>query len=527
MWLDRQRGLVVYDAPDHIDWACKNIPGTKPLNGVQFAFPYNLRNLQLARWRGLSVPAPLADYDWPGQYKPFEAQRVMANFMCVHPRCHNLSDMGTGKTLAALWASDFIMTQQPGTRTLIASPLSTLFRVWSDAIFQHFLGRRRCVVVHGSKAKRIKLLATEADYYIINHDGVSVIKNELAQRQDIQIVVIDEASGYRDGTTKRHRTARTFLAGRQYLWLMTGTPCPNGPLDAYGLSKLVANSFGESFVGYRMRVMEQVGKWKWLPRPGAMEAAYRMLAPNVRFDIDQCIDLPEQTTQRRDVELSVAQKDAYEELKRRCVLMLENGKQITAVHEAALRLKLIQVSCGAIYDAEHTVSRIDAAPRIEVLREVMQEAKAKIIVFAPLTSVVNMLYDELSEDYQCAVVNGPVGIKERAQIFRDFQEQASPRVLIADPGTMSHGLTLTAAATIVWFGPTDRTELYLQAIRRIDRPGQTRTNVVVQLMSTKIEREIYRRLENNENLQGIVFELAKGATQDGKVKNGYGSENGC
>ena len=513
MWVDKGRQLVIYNDPDRAERAVRTIPGAKRIdqNGY-FAYPATLYNLQLARWIGLTVPPPLDAYDWPGQFKPFEAQRTMANFMTVHPRCLNLSDMGTGKTLAALWAADYVMQKNPGMRALIVSPLSTLYRVWQDAFFQHFLGRRKCIVLHGAAAKRKKLLAEPTDFYIVNFDGVGVLKQELAKRDDIQIVIIDEASAYRDNTTVRHRTARAVLASRSYLWLMTGTPTPNGPTDAYGLAKLVNNAFGESFINYRARCMEKVSMWKWVPRPGSHESAHRLMQPSVRFAIEDCIDLPDQLVELRDVEFSPQQQQAYDTLKRQLVLYLQEGKQITAVNEAVLRLKLIQIACGAVYDADHAINRVDAAPRIAVLHEIIAEwaSNGKIIVFAPLTSVVKLLYEELSKDYSCAVITGAVPPKERAEIFRDFQDAADPRILIADPGTMSHGLTLTRAACIVWYAPTDRTELYLQANKRIDRPGQTKTNIVVQLAATKIEREIFRRLERNETMQGLVLELAKG-----------------
>ena len=515
MWVDRERQLVIYNDPQRAERAVRTIPGAQRIdaNGY-FAYPATLYNLQLARWLGLTVPPPLEDYDWPGQFKPFEAQRTMANFMVVHPRCLNLSDMGTGKTLGALWGADYVMQLNPGMRALIVSPLSTLYRVWQDAIFQHLLGRRKCVVLHGDKKKRHKLLAEPADFYIVNFDGVGVLKQELAKRDDIQIIIIDEASAYRDNTTLRHRTARAVLSGRSYLWLMTGTPTPNGPTDAYGLAKLVNNSFGESFLAYRARCMEKVGMWKWVAKPGSHEMAHRLMQPSIRFSIDDCIDLPEQLVEKRDVDLSPEQQAAYDKLKSQLVLYLKEGKTITAVNEAVLRLKLIQISCGAVYDADHDINKVDAAPRIAVLHEILEEwSSGKIIIFAPLTSVVKLLHEELSPLYTCAVITGAVSPKERAVIFRDFQESENPRVLIADPGTMSHGLTLTKATCIIWYAPTDRTELYLQANKRIDRPGQTKTNIVVQLAATKIEREIFRRLERNENLQGLVLELAKEANR--------------
>jgi len=527
MWLDREHNVVVYNDPERAERVCKSVPGAKALdaNGY-FAFPNTLYNLQLARWIGLTVPPPLEDYDWPGRFTPFAKQRDMANFMTVHPRCLNLSDMGTGKTLAALWAADYVMRLQPGLRALIVSPLSTLHRVWSDAIFQHFIGRRTSVVLHGSAAKRKELLAKPYDFYIVNFDGVSVIKKELEARKDIQIIIIDEASAYRDASTKRHRTARAVLATRSYLWLMTGTPVPNSPTDAYGLAKLVNNAFGESFLSYKSRCMEQVSKWKWLPRPGSHAMAHRLMQPSIRVSIDECIDLPPQLVERRDVELSAQQQQAYQQLKRDLVLQLEQG-EITAVNEAVLRLKLIQIACGAVYDTEHGVNRLNAQPRLDVLREVMQECHDKIIIFSPLTSVVHMLKAELEGDYTCAVITGAVSARERALIFRDFQEAENPRVIIADPGTMSHGLTLVAATAIIWFAPTDRTELYLQANKRIDRPGQTKTSIVVQLAATKIEREIFRRLEANESMQGLVLKLAKEGSNNGRLDETIGSNDDC
>ena len=247
------------------------------------------------------------------------------------------------------------------------------------------------------------------------------------------------------------------------------------------------------------------------------------MQPSVRFAIEDCMDLPEQLVEQRDVELSEEQKKAYATLKAQLVLQLKEGKTITAVNEAVLRLKLIQIACGAIYDIDHDINKVDAAPRLEVLHEVLAECRDKIIIFAPLTSVVKLLYEELSPHYSCAVITGAVGAKERAEIFRNFQETKDPRVLIADPGTMSHGLTLVAATCIIWYAPTDRTELYLQANKRIDRPGQTKTNVVIQLAATSIEREIYRRLEANETMQGLVLALAKEGSNDVEENRTNGS----
>lgn len=523
MWHDTSHNVLVYETKDPNRFL-QVVPGAKHLYNGHVAAPVSLHNLQLLRYLGYPVIPPMeGNYDWPitPPWRPREHQKVMANFMALHPRCFNLSDMGTMKTLAALWAADFIMKQhQPGTfRWLIVATLSTLQRVWADAIFQNFLGRRTAVVLHGSADKRLELLAKPADFYVVNYDGLAVgapadsrhpargLYAELLARTDIRGILVDEASAYKDSSTRRHHVARKLFDKRDYLWLMTGTPTPNGPTDAYGLAKLVNNAWGETFTSFKNRVMYRVTQFKWLPKAGAHAEARKLLSPAIRFAIEDCIDLPPCTTQMRDVAFSEAQAKAYKDMQRDLRLQV-GSKTITAVNEAVLRWKLIQISCGAIYGAEREVHKIDAAPRIAALKEVLEQANEKVIIFAPLTSVVNLINSEL-KNYTRAVVNGEVPHKARSEIFRAFQEEDAPRVLIADPGTMAHGLTLTAATTIIWFGPTDKTEIYLQANKRIDRPGQTKATTIVQLAATATEREIYRRLERNETMQGVILGMVR------------------
>jgi hypothetical protein len=70
-------------------------------------------------------------------------------------------------------------------------------------------------------------------------------------------------------------------------------------------------------------------------------------------------------------------------------------------------------------------------------------------------------------------------------------------------------IDLSAANTIVWYGPTDRVEDYQQANQRIAGPRQRRGMLIVRLASTSIERTIYQRLDNKQSLQGIILDLVK------------------
>ena len=105
------------------------------------------------------------------------------------------------------------------------------------------------------------------------------------------------------------------------------------------------------------------------------------------------------------------------------------------------------------------------------------------------------------------VIAGSVGKTQRDDIFNRFQNTPDPRVLVANPQAMSHGLTLTAATTIVWFGPVYSNEVYQQACARVRRPGQKRTTVIVHFISSKLEQTIYERLEKKQSLQGALLDL--------------------
>lgn len=490
------------------------------------AVPCTLHNLQVLRALKYPVLPPIADdYTWPVKagWRARAQQITMANFMVLNPRSCNLSDMGTGKTLSTLWAADYVMEENPGMRCLIVCPMSVMQRVWGEAITQHFLGKRTYKILHGSEKKRRELLAEPADFYIINFEGTVIgarkhnkrgvilegLSRDLADRKDIGIVAIDEARAYSKDNTWRHRVARAALVQKPYVWPLTGTPTSNGPLDAHGIARLVNDAKGESFTAYKRRVMFQISEYTWKPRKGAVEEAYRLLQPAIRFEMRDCVDVPPCTETMRDVELSNEQKKNYAVLRRDLVLDLGRGTRITAAHEAALRLKLIQIACGAIYDHDHNITRLDNAPRLAVLREVIEEAKRKVIIFAPLTSVVHLLYEELKE-YSRAMINGEVKPAVRDQIFKRFYSEDDPHIIIADPGCMAHGLNdLVVAGVVVWFGPTDRPELYLQGNKRIDRPGQTASTTIVQLAATDEEREIYRRIAANQSLQGAMLSLVK------------------
>lgn len=458
----------------------------------------------------------MIDYHWPnnGKIIPDYNQKLTSTFMVHNPHSFIFNQPGCGKTLSALWASDFIMSHFPRgkVKALIMAPLSTLNSVWEKEIKTHLFGSRTCTVVYGSAEKRARMLGRKVDFYIMNFDGVKVdsVRKILEQRPDIKIIIIDEATAFSANNTERHKLARDLVQIRPYVWAMSGTPLIRGHMAAHGQARLVHAAYQESFTAFKQRTMFRAGGFRWEPLPIAYPSAMELLQPAIRIPRRAFHSIPPAVPVPYEIPFTTAQARLYKELKREFVASVGGpgkGAQISAVHEGVLRLKLLQIACGCVYDDKRTAHPIDAAPRLAQLWQIIQEAEGKVIIFAPFTGALKHVYHYLKPKIDCALVIGETGLKARSKIFKDFEETDSPQVICADPGTMAHGLTLVSASVVVWYGPTDKAELYVQANQRIDRPGQKRNTYIVQFMSSPVEKEIYRRLHHNVKMDGAMMKL--------------------
>lgn len=166
-------------------------------------------------------------------------------------------------------------------------------------------------------------------------------------------------------------------------------------------------------------------------------------------------------------------------------------------------------NCGLAYGTAGHVE-LPCQPRLELVNEVVEEAEAKVIVFVPLTGALNMVAEYLrKQGHSVATINGETPKTERDRTFKDFQTATHPRVLVAGAGTMSHGLTLTASNTVVWYAPVHSLETYEQACARVTRPGQKLNTLIVHVESTPLERKIYERLQGRGRTQGLLLEMIK------------------
>jgi ERCC4-related helicase len=112
-------------------------------------------------------------------------------------------------------------------------------------------------------------------------------------------------------------------------------------------------------------------------------------------------------------------------------------------------------------------------------------------------------------------IHGGVSASKQAQIIHRFQNEPSPRVLVMQPAASAHGITLTAADTVVFYGPLMSVEQYVQCIARADRKGQNADKVtVVHIQSSPIEQKMFKAMASKVSDHALLVGMF-----DSEVKN--------
>lgn len=475
----------------------------------EIAVKWSLDEVKVLRNLGVkNVPSPIqGTYKWPGRFKPFEHQIATASFLTMHNRAYVFNEAGTGKSLACLWAADYLMTKGLVRRCLIVCPLSIMEAAWMKDLMQSVIHRKAAIAHAASMEKRRDIVAEGHEFVIINYDGVEGVAKEIIADSTFDLVICDEVNFVKNTNTRRWKAINAVCNPDTRIWALTGTPAPQSPVDAFGLAKLVTPGTVPKFItAWKDKTMMKVSQFKWIAKGDAPQTVHRALQPAIRFTKAMCLDLPPVLTSTRKIAMTAQQDKYYRMMKIRAV-MSAGGETVTAVNAATVINKLLQISAGAVYsDGQETVV-FDCKPRLHALDEILDDTDKKVIVFAPYRSSIDTIVEHLvSTHVTCRAITGDVTPTKRGEIFNDFQSKPDPRVLVIQPQAAAHGVTLTAADTVVFWGPVTSVETYIQCIARADRIGQKGASVtVVHLQSSDIEARMFKQLESRvEDHEAIV-----------------------
>ena len=453
-----------------------------------------------------------SDYTFPMRnpdHSPFDHQIETVKFLLANKRAYDLSDIGTGKTLSALWATDILFEMGLIKKVLILCPLSTVQLVWGKEIFTNF-PHRYYAIAHGQREECAKAIKSNVHYVIVNHDAAKFRFDEL-MAENFDVVIVDELTAFKNISADQHKSLKKITKKAKAVWGITGAPTPNGPMEAYGQARIV-NPYNPNlpqYLGqYRDIVVTQVAQGVWIPTIHAQNMVHRILQPAIRHTRDECLSLPPVLHQYMELEMTKEQKRLYEAMRTELYAEYDAGI-ITAVNAGVKLMKLLQISAGAVYDDERLVCLCDADPKYDQILSAFEElGRTKLIVVAAFRHVVERLCERLQSDgIRASYIQGEVKVREK--IINSFQD-GDLQILVLQPQAVAHGITLTTANTIIWQSFVSSGETHMQLNGRITRAGQTRKQYIRYLICSKAERLTVDRLTGKEDMSTSVLDLFKG-----------------
>jgi SNF2 family DNA or RNA helicase len=477
--------------------------------------PHGLHETLMLRNMGYDVPAPIMEqytFPAPRNEPAFRVQKLTAALFTTARRAYCLNGMGTGKTRAAIWAFDYLKKNNMAEKALVVCPLSVMDNVWRREVFKVCPHLSVGVLHSHNRAKRLQVLDQDHDIYVVNTDGLRVIEDELLAKPGLSAFILDELALFRN-SNERSKCARRIAARMDWVWGLTGSPTPQEPTDAWGQCKIVTpHTVPKHYGTFRQEVMLKVSQFKFVPKKEATKRVFEVMQPAVRFTLEDVTELPDVIERTVDVAMGATQDKIYNALRQHAFVAYKD-KQITAVNAAAALIKLLQVSLGYVYADGRGVVALDGVPRLDAIVDAVLSTDRKCLIFVPFTHALEGIHAKLThEGIDAAMVHGKTPKKERDNIFNLFQNSNKFKAIVAHPGCMAHGLTLTAADTIIWAGPVTSLETFEQANARIRRVGQKHKQLVLMMQSSEVERKLYARLRAKQHVQDNLLALFEEAT---------------
>lgn len=437
--------------------------------------------------------------------KQFDHQVKTTNFILQNPRVLVTSDPGTGKTRSVI---DAFAKRKEG-RMLVLAPLSILTASWADDIEKFQPGLSYAVAY---ARNREQAFLSDADIVITNHDAAKWLAKNTRLLAGFDTLCIDEFTAFKNKDSQRSKAILKIAEEFEYRIAMSGTPNSNTILDIWHPTLIVDDGerLGKRFYGFRSAVCTSRFNGfanEWVDKPDAQEIVAASIKDiNIRYRLEDCIDMPEQSVYTMYTQLTPAIMEQYKLLAEDSVLY--TGKAtINAVNAGARVKKLLQLCTGSVY-TEDGVSEGIHEERYELVMQLVAERKHSLVAFnwRHEREHLTKLADSMGLEY--GVIDGETPANKRKDIV-DRMQAGQLRVVFAHPQSAGHGLTLTKATTVIWASPTYNAEHYQQFNRRIYRAGQTQKTEVIHIAARDTwETEVYEKLQGKlGRMEELLFVL--------------------
>lgn len=418
-------------------------------------------------------------------YKPHDYQDYTTKRIIDTPKVGVFLDMGLGKTVSTLTAID-VLSYVEDSRVLIVAPKKVAESTWSNEV-QKWTHTQHMTIskVMGAEKKRIEALKNKADIYITNRDNIAWLVAFYGGAWPFDTVILDESSSYKNPKSSRFKALRRICTKINRLILLTGTPSPNGLEDLWSQLYLLdqGERLGGTLMGFRDRYFrkdsykpfakhEIIRNDDDAPGESHYEKKIYEKISDICFSMksEDYLDLPKRVDTIVEVVLPDEIMKKYYEFEKELVLsMIDETGVVTATNAAVLSGKLRQFANGAVYDAERKVHLVHNE-KLQALDEQIESTQGQsVLVFYQFQHDL----DRLMEYFKSSK---PRLLKTPKD--EDDWNAGKIKLLFAHPRSAGHGLNLQHGGHIMfWFGLDWSSENYNQAVKRLDRQGQTKVPI--------------------------------------------------
>ena len=436
------------------------------------------------------------------------------------------AEMGTGKTKIALDNACILYNKGKIDRLLVVAPKGTYMNWVDQEIPTHVPDyvEKEVLAWKPSNSEKYKAELRKFrghDYklkiFVMNVEALSTTKG-LKQAGLFLIgksmMIIDESTTIKNPQAKRTKNILALAKESKYRRILTGSPVTQSPMDLWAqMDFLDPEILGQSsFYAFRTKyaVMitataaggthkyQKIVKFRNLKQLGQAVSphSYRILKKD-------CLDLPEKSFIKREVELSEEQKRAYTEMKANATTILK-GQSATALNVLTQLIRLHQITCGHMKTDDGEIINLKNS-RLDELMQILGETTGKVIIWAnyvhDILNIERAIKDEYGPTSYCTYY-GATKSEDRQKCIKKFQEPSNPvRFFIGNTQTGGYGITLTEASTVIYYSNNYDLEKRIQSEDRAHRIGQKNPVLYIDLVAKgTVDEKIIQSLRNKINI---------------------------
>ena len=432
-------------------------------------------------------------------WKAFDHQESGIEFLLKNPKCILADDMGLGKTYQSIVGA----LECNAERILVVCP-SSLKINWMREI-QNF-----CDDVSIIKGK----YWDPARFTIINYD---ILKNfhtieergkkyeEWELRREIveydpDLIILDEAHFVKNHKSIRGKILKDISKkfSPERIWLLTGTPIANRPMDYYNLLSIIDSPVSNNWVHYAKRYCDGIrfkkgGKYVWVTTGATNleELSNKTKRTILRRKKDDVLDLPDKLT--TPIYLELQNVDGYKNVWNEYLSKRKSeGKKGNPFRE------LVEMTLLRTFISLETVPYT-----IEKTEEALELGK-KTIIFCNFNDEMDAFIRHFSD--KCVCLRGGMSDKQKQLAVDRFQEDENCMVFIGQLKAAGVGITLSAAEIVIMNSLDWVPGNHEQAEDRAYRIGQNKTvNIYYMLIEDTIDTLIWNILNKKKKIIGTIM----------------------